>query len=80
MTNEEDAVNAMRLSDLELGMILGGQEPGYQENNPNGNGWDLTGSSPPAQYGATELRADMGLLADTTGLGVVAGSAVPVVG
>lgn len=35
------------LSELELNLILGGYEPGYneQQNNPNGNAWDLTGGS-----------------------------------
>lgn len=33
------------LTDLELNLILGGYEPGYQESDPNANGWDLTGSS-----------------------------------
>jgi hypothetical protein len=33
------------LTDLELNLILGGYEPGYQESNPNANGWDLTGGS-----------------------------------
>lgn len=33
------------LTELELNLILGGYEPGYQESNPNANGWDLRGSS-----------------------------------
>jgi len=35
----------VELTELELNLILGGYEPGYQESNPNANGWDLTGSS-----------------------------------
>jgi len=35
----------VELTELELNLILGGYEPGYQESNPNANGWDLRGSS-----------------------------------
>ena len=35
----------VELTELDLSVIMGGYEPGYQESNPNANGWDLRGSS-----------------------------------
>lgn len=36
---------SVELTELELNLILGGYEPGYQESSPTANGWDLRGSS-----------------------------------
>jgi len=68
------------LSDLELGLILGGNEPGYAQTDPNANALDLRSSPPPTQYNSNDMRADIGLIADTTGLGAAAGTAIPAVG
>ena len=44
-SSESECIGEAMLTDLELNLILGGYEPGYQESNPNANGWDLRGSS-----------------------------------
>lgn len=64
------------LTELELNLILGGYEPGYneQQNNPSGNAWDLRSDS----GGSSDQSAiDTGAMANTievsAGAGAIAG-------